>query len=289
MERNGFLGMIAIAMALLWANGRTASSSATDSPSQLPSSTNAATQKNGGKFEFRSLTNNAFEVGERLTFDIDYGFITAGQAVMEIPGYRYIDGRPTMETRIEARSSSTFDWVFKVRDRYETYLDYTGLFPWRFEQHVREGTYSKDYDANFNPEAQTATTSDGHVYSTPQYVHDIVSAFYYIRTLDLTHAHRGDVVHLENFYDGQTHPLDVRILGHQQVKTAVGTFECSVIEPMVVKGGLFKNEGSILIWLTDDNNHMPVKMASKILIGSIEARLVKYEGVRSPLTSRVGN
>ncbi len=81
----------------------------------------------------------------------------------------------------------------------------------------------------------------------------------------------------------------MRILGHQQVKTAVGTFECSVIEPMVVKGGLFKNEGSILIWLTDDNNHMPVKMASKILIGSIEARLVKYEGVRSPLTSRVGN
>ncbi len=235
----------------------------------------------------RHLTNNAFEVGERLTFDIDYGFITAGKAVMSIPGYQYINGRPTLDTRVEAMSSPTFDWVFRVRDRYETFLDVDGLFPWRFEQHVREGHYSKDYEATFDPENETASTSNGHLYKTPEYVHDIVSAFYYIRTLDLTHARRGDVIHLENFFDGQVHPLDVRVLGHQQVETAVGTFECCVIEPMVVKGGLFKSNGSIKIWLTDDNDHIPVKMSSKILIGSIEAKLVKYEGVRSPLTSKV--
>ncbi len=146
----------------------------------------------------------------------------------------------------------------------------------------------RDYDANFDPEAQTAETSDGKEYSTPEYVHDIVSAFYYVRTLDLTHSHKGDVIHLVNFYDGKTHPLDVRVLGHQQVETEVGTFECSVIEPMVVEGGLFKNEGSIKIWLTDDDNHMPVKMASKAIIGEIEAKLIKYEGVRGPLTSKVG-
>ncbi len=235
----------------------------------------------------RELANNAFEVGERLTFNIDYGFITAGQATMSIPDYKYINNWPTLEMRIEAQSGSTFDWVFKVRDRYETFLDYQGLFPWRFEQHVREGSYSKDYEADFDPEAQTATTSDGHVYQTPQYVHDIVSAFYYIRTLDLTHAHRGDVVHLENFFDGQTHPLNVRILGHQNIEVPVGTFECCVLEPMVVAGGLFKSEGSIKIWVTDDNNHIPVQMSSKILIGSIDAKLVKYEGIRSPMTSKV--
>lgn len=236
---------------------------------------------------FRQLTNNAFEVGERLTFNIDYGFITAGQATMSIPDYQYLDGHPTQEIRIEARSGSTFDWVFKVRDRYETFLDYQGLFPWRFEQHVREGSYSKDYQADFNPLTQTATTSDGHTFQTPQYVHDIVSAFYYIRTLDLTNTHRGDVIHLQNFFDGETHPLDVRILGHQQIEVPVGTFECCVLEPMVVAGGLFKSEGSIRIWVTDDNDHIPVQMSSKILIGSIDAKLVKYEGIRSPLTSKV--
>jgi hypothetical protein len=238
--------------------------------------------------ELRHLPNTAFAVGERLTFDIDWGVITGGQAVMSIPDYRYVNGRKTMETRVEASSSSSFDWIFRVRDRYETFMDADGIFPWRFEQHVREGSYSKDYDANFDPVAQTADASDGKEFKTPQYVHDIVSAFYYIRTLDMTRSHKGDVVHLQNFFDGETHPLDVRILGHQQVETDVGTFECSVIEPMVVQGGLFKSEGTIRIWLTDDDNHMPVKMSSKILIGEIEAKLVKYEGIRGPLTSKVG-
>ncbi len=247
-----------------------------------------STAQDPDQTSFRHLDNNAFTVGEKLTFDISYGFVTAGQAVMSIPDYRYVNGRKTMETRVEALSTPTFDWVFKVRDRYETFMDADGIFPWRFEQHIREGSYSRDYDAFFDPQTETAETSDGHQYKTPQYVHDIVSAFYYVRTLDLTHSRRGDVIHLENFFDGQTHPLDVRVLGHQQVETDAGTFECSVIEPMVVQGGLFKSEGSIKIWLTDDNNHIPVKMSSKILIGEIEAKLVKYEGVRGPLTAKVG-
>ena len=74
-----------------------------------------------------------------------------------------------------------------------------------------------------------------------------------------------------------------------KVESDAGTFECCVIEPMVVAGGLFKSEGSIKIWVTDDENHMPVRMASKILIGEIVASLVRYEGVRNPLTSKFAN
>jgi hypothetical protein len=237
--------------------------------------------------QLRKWNNNAFNVGEKLTFDIKYGFVTAGHAVMSIPAIRYVNGRKTYETRIEASSTSGFDWVFKVRDRYETFMDVDGIFPWRFEQHVREGNYSKDYNAFFDPEAMTAESSDGKTYKVPQYVHDIVSAFYYVRTLDMTHTRKGDIVHLQNFFDGETHPLDVRVLGHQQMETDAGTFNCVVIEPMVVQGGLFKSEGSIKIWLTDDDNHIPVRMASKILIGEIVAELTKYEGVRNALVAKV--
>src|ERR1022692_1920724 len=112
----------------------------------------------------RHLNNDAFTVGERLTFDISYGFITAGHAVMSIPGYKYVNGRKTYETRVEASSTDAFDWVFKVRDRYETFMDVDGIFPWRFEQHVREGSYSHDYTAFFDPEDQTAESSDGQTY-----------------------------------------------------------------------------------------------------------------------------
>ncbi len=250
--------------------------------------TPASSMGTSSRTALRHLSNDAFGVGECLTFDIEWEGVTGGQATMSIPDVRYVNGRKTFETRVEASSNSTLDLFFKVRDRYETFMDADGIFPWRFEQHVREGNYSKDYDANFDPEAQTAETSDGKEFKTPEYVHDIVSAFYYIRTMDLTRSHKGDVIHLQNFFDGQTHPLDVRVLGHQQVETDAGTFECSVIEPMVVQGGLFKSEGSIKIWLTDDDNHIPVKMSSKILIGEIEAKLVKYSGVHGPLTSKVG-
>lgn len=236
--------------------------------------------------DFRQWTNNAFTVGERLTFDVSYGFITAGHAVMSIPAYRYVNGRKTYQTRIEASSTSGFDWIFKVRDRYETFMDVEGIFPWRFEQHVREGNYSKDYDAFFDHDAESAETSDGKHFKIPKYVHDIVSAFYYVRTLDLTHSRKGDVIKLQNFFDGETHPLDVRVLGHQDVETDMGRFACVVIEPMVVQGGLFKSEGTIKIWLTDDDNHIPIKMASKVLIGEIQATLTKYEGLRGPATAK---
>ena len=245
------------------------------------------TQSASADDQYRQWPNTAFNVGEKLTFDISYGFVTAGSAIMSIPTTRQIYGRTAYDTRVEAFSASSFDWIFKVRDRYQTFLDADGIFPWRFEQHVREGSYSRDYAANFDPNQQTAIATDGKTYKTAQYVHDIVSAFYYVRTLDLTRMRRGDKIHLQNFFDGKTHPLDVAVLGHQKVVTDAGTFNCVVIQPMVVEGGLFKSEGSITIWMTDDANHMPVKMSSKILIGSIEAKLVKYEGVKNPLLAKV--
>jgi hypothetical protein len=238
-------------------------------------------------FQLRKIQNNAFTLGEKLTFDISYGPVTAGVATMSIPSIKYINGHKAYETRVEANSKPSFDWIFKVRDRYSTFLDVDGIFPWRFEQMVREGKYSRDFNAFFDPEEQTAETSDGKKYKTPMYVQDIVSAFYYVRTLDLTRMHKGDKIELQNFYKDKSHPLVVTVLGHQRVKTDAGTFNCVVIEPNVMEGGLFKNEGSIRVWMTDDQNHMPVKMLTKVIIGSIEAKLTKFEGVKSNLTARV--
>ena len=235
----------------------------------------------------RSIPNDAFNVGERLVFDINYGFVTAGQAVMVIPGYKYVSGRKVYEINTYAASSPAFDNVFKVRDKYSTFLDVDGIFPHRFEQHVHEGHYNKDYDAFFDQDELTAESNDGTKSKIPKYVNDILSAFYYIRTLDLTKFHKGDKISLENFYEGKTHPLDVLILGRQRVEVEAGTFDCIVVEPMVVEGGLFKNEGSIKLWLTNDANKMPVKVSTKVVIGTIDVTLTKYQGLKNPVTSKV--
>jgi hypothetical protein len=237
--------------------------------------------------DLRTQTNTAFTTGEKLTFDINYGFVTAGQAVMAVGGYKYLNGRKTYEINTYASSTETFDKVFKVRDKYSTFLDVAGIFPHRFEQRVREGKYSKDYQAFFDHEEKKAEASDGKKYSIPPYVHDILSAFYYVRTIDLTKYKKGQKIQLQNFYNGKVHPLDVLVLGRQKIEVDAGKFDCIVLEPLVVEGGLFKNEGSIKVWLSNDENKIPIKMSTKVVVGNIDVILTKYEGVKNPLKSKL--
>lgn len=229
------------------------------------------------KKEFRKIDHNAFTVGEKLTFEVNYGPITAGIAVMEIPKLKRISGRESYNIQCKVNSVSSFDGVFKVRDRYVTFLDKEGIFPWRFEQHIREGGYSKDYSAFFDQRRGIAKTSDGKA-KIPEYVNDIVSAFYFLRTQDLSNFKSGDKIAMENFFDNEIFPLDVVVHGREKVDVEAGEFDCVVVEPLVKEGGLFKHEGNILIWLTDDHRRMPVKVKTKIIIGSIEAELIKFEG-----------
>ncbi len=242
---------------------------------------NTAAQKK----QFRKLENNAFKVGEKLTFDVKYGFVTAGVAYMEIPKIKKIAKRDVYQIRFKVNSVSAFDPFFKVRDRYETYMDVEGLFPWRFEQHIREGSYSRDFSAFFDMRKNKAITTGGKTYDIPDNVNDIVSAFYLARTFNYDTLKVGDSFHLENFYKDKVYPLDVVYRGKETITVDAGTFDCIMIEPMVVAGGLFKSEGSIIIWLTDDEVKMPVKVKTKVLIGSIDAVLTKYEGVSEKMTS----
>ncbi len=244
-----------------------------------------AIQISAQKTDFRTLENKAFGVGERLTFDVKYGFVTAGVAEMHIPKIRKIAGRDVYHVTFKVNSVPSFDPFYKVRDRYETYIDVEGLFPWRFEQHIREGGFSMDFSAFFDQRKGKVKTSDGS-YEIPRYVNDIVSAFYYFRTLDFSEMEVGESVRLENFYRDTVYPLDVRYLGKETVEVEAGEFKCIMVEPIVVAGGLFKSEGNIIVWLSDDDLKIPVKVKTKIIIGSIDAELTKYEGLKGELLSR---
>lgn len=236
--------------------------------------------------EFRKVENKAFDVKEKLTFDVNYGFVTAGIATFSIPEIKTIAGRKVYRIKFEVNTVPAFDPFFKVRDRYETYLDVEGIFPWRFEQHIREGKYTRDFSAFFDQRRNLAKTSEG-VFKIPPYVHDIVSAFFYVRTLDFSNLKKGDKIRLQNFYKDKTYDLDVVYHGKENVSVKAGKFRCIVVEPLVQEGGLFKSEGSILIWLTDDDVKMPVKVKTKVVIGSIDSELTSYENLKSPLKSKL--
>ena len=236
--------------------------------------------------KFRKIDNKAFTVGEKLTFDVKYGFVTAGVAVMAVPRIKRISGREAYNITFDVNSVPSFDWIYKVRDHYETYMDVEGLFPWRFEQHIREGSFSRDFSAFFDQRNGKAKTTGGE-YKIPRYVNDIVSAFYYARTLDFNKLKIGGTITLKNFYKDTVYTLDVKYLGTERVTVPAGTFNCFIVEPIIIKGGLFKSEGSIFVWLTDDDLKIPVKVKTKVVIGSIDAVLTNYQGLAGKLVSKV--
>jgi hypothetical protein len=242
----------------------------------------------GPTMEFRKVENKAFGVGERLEFDVSFGFVKAGVAVMEIPTRVSFNGRECYRVEFRVNSLPFFSVFYRVEDRYTSLIDVEGLFPWQFEQRIREGGYARDFSAQFDHENLLARTSEGD-YRIPQFVHDVVSAFYFTRTIDFSGFTPGQKIHLENFYKDSTYRLDVRFRGKQTVKVEAGTFNCIIIEPLVKEGGLFKSEGSILVWLTDDDRRVPIMVRSKIVIGTISAELREYSGVNGPITAKVTN
>ena len=237
-------------------------------------------------FVFRKIDNSAFGVGERLVFDISYGLITAGEATLTIAGYDSIAGRTAFRVEVLVNSLPSFSWIYKVEDRYLTFIDVEAIASLRFEQHIREGSYVRDFVAEFDHPNGVARTSEGE-FPIPPYVHDIMSAFYYARTLDLGSMQDGDLVTLQNFYKDKTYDLGVRILGRQELEVPAGTFHTIVVEPLVREGGLFKSEGRIVIWLTDDERKMPVRVNTKVIIGSIDTELREYSGTSGPVRARI--
>lgn len=235
----------------------------------------------------RTVPNEAFGFSEKLEYKVGYKFITAGTGSFTIgPSAVFRNGRECYDIRFEVRSLPSLEFLYKVRDRYRTLLDAGGIFPWEFEQNVREGGYKKDAKAVFDQVNHTATVKN-KTYKVPEYVHDIVSAFYYVRTMDLGSMKNGHIFYLQNFYQDTTHALGVKIHRRETIEVEAGKFRCIVIEPLVVQGGLFKNEGNIYIWVTDDERKIPVRVATRILIGFVGADLTKFSGTRGPVNSRI--
>lgn len=217
----------------------------------------------------------AIRVGERLTFSVRYGFIRAGEASLEIEGIESINDHPCYHVVSRAKSNSFFDRVFRVRDTVESWMDADFLFSRRFHKKLREGGYRNETIVQMDQENRLAVYQDGGIFEFPAGAHDPLSAFYYVRTLELEPGMR---ISLESHADRKNYPLEVTVHGREEVDTPAGKFQCLVLEPTLRSPGLFKHEGKLTIWLTDDDRRMPVLMKSKVAIGSISVILTDYRG-----------
>jgi hypothetical protein len=223
-----------------------------------------------GSQEVVPATEHPFRPGESLRFSVQYGFINAGSAWLEVQTAKAPDGRPAYNLIARAESNAFFSRFYKVRNRIESLWDCKGRFTWRYAEDRREGKYRAKSEIRFDPERHEAIYPDGEAVPTPPDVQDALSSFYYTRYQALPLG--GSVVF--DYHAGRkSQPLEVKVLGRERIDTPAGKFDCVAIEPVLHAGGIFKSKGRLVIWLTDDNRRMPVLMRSKVMIGSISVVL----------------
>jgi hypothetical protein len=223
----------------------------------------------------RVVTNQAFGVGERLVFSVGWEFVNAGTAVMEIPEVVKLDGRKCYHIVSTAKSNKVFSVFFEVDDRVESFMDVHGHYSLRYDKHLREGKFKADVSMVFDQENHLAIYDAGKdTLEVQEYAQDVLSAFYFVRTQELT---VGRSLFVPNHADKKNYPLEVRVIRKEKVKVKAGEFDCLVVEPILQTPGIFEQKGSLTVWLTDDAAKMPVLMKSKVVIGSIVTELTSYQ------------
>jgi hypothetical protein len=234
--------------------------------------------------------NKAFMLGEILKFKIRYGFIKAGYAEMKVLSIEESYNRKYYHIQTTARSASGFDWVYKVRDEVNVFLDYDRLYPLRFEKKLREGSYKADLFVDYNHIDSTAKVefirydSDMNIrkrkiqtIKIPPYVNDILSAFYLIRNQDLNIGHP---VYLTTNEKDKVYDLEVQVYKKEILEVEAGKFNTIKVEPLLQGEGIFKSKGRLTIWLSDDQFKIPVQMTTEILVGNITTELTDIIGIK---------
>lgn len=233
----------------------------------------------------RTVKHNNFAPGEILEYRLHYGMVNAGTAKLEVQKVnKKVAGREVVRVVGTGRSRGAFDWFFKVRDHYESYLDAEGVFPWIFVRRVSEGGYKINQDYKFLQHKQKVDDGEGKLHSTPFGVQDMLSAFYYARTIDFSDAEMGEEFTIETFVDGELWPLKMKYKGLDTITVKEGTFSCIKFHPVIQEGRIFEDEDDLNVWVTNDGNKIPILAQAKVLVGSIKMEITNFEGLANPVS-----
>ncbi len=223
----------------------------------------------------RSIPNQAFTIGEELSYNVSFGFLGAGNAVMRVQEITDWKGRPCYRITSDVKSNAFFSKFFKVDDHIESIVDVDGIFPWFYSKRIREGKYKADRSAKFDPHHGRAFEGKDTL-KVPPFTQDVVSIIYYARIQPLE---VGEVFPIDNYADKKFFPLFIKVVKKEKIKVDAGKFECFYLEPSMRPEAKVEPKGKLLLWLTTDARHIPIRIRSKIAAGSLDMELDAMQGV----------
>jgi hypothetical protein len=233
------------------------------------------------------VKNTSFKPGENITYKVYYHLgamnVGAGEATFSNKVEKY-NGKSVYHVTGAGKTYRSYDWFFKVRDLYESYIDTSTFRPLKFKRAVREGGTSFTNDVSFDFTKQTAVSTKATTEITPC-TQDVLSMIYWSRNLDFSKLLLGDKIPFDMYIDEKVYNLYIRYLGKEKVKTELGTFNCIKFKPLLIKGTMFNDGENMNVWVTDDANHVPVRIEAMITVGEIRADLISANGLRHGLSS----
>ena len=234
--------------------------------------------------DLKIVDYKVFSKGEKLEYLAHYGILNAGKATVEIStGNHYVNGEMSTKIIGKGYSTGTFDFFFKVRDSYVTYMNANTLKPYRFVRHVDEGGFVFDQEYNFDHENQKVITEKNDTVDVPIGIQDLVSAYYYARSIDIDSYKVGDILTFKAFVDGKVEPIRIKYIGKEVVKIKSGKYRCFKFQPMVQSGRVFKDQDDLVVYISDDKNKIPVLIEAKVIVGSVKLELLTTERLTHPL------
>jgi Protein of unknown function (DUF3108) len=238
----------------------------------------------------RVIEQTSFTTGEHIEYRVHYGFVNAAEAIVDVDNkFQSANGRQCYKVNIVARTVGMTDWFTKVRDVWTSYIDSAMILPQLFYQKKEEGNYKNEQKIIFNHAANTAKQYDidddneKKSFQLPNNVQDVVSGYYYLRTIDFSKMGIGESVPVIFFFEGEVYNMRLKYRGKEVLKTKFGKINTFKITPQLPKNNFFQDEESVKLWVTDDANKIPVRAEVELKIGAITLDLRKYSGLRNEM------
>lgn len=242
-------------------------------------------------FAFDSQKEDAFGTGEFFKFRIHYGIVNAGYATLEIKDAT-INNKKVHHAVGKGYTTGMSKFFFKVEDLYESYFDKETGSPYRYIRKIDEGGYTKNQEGIFNQAENRVLVKDYKRKSektiiTTDNVQDIISSFYYLRNHpNIDKLKSGDAITIDMFFDDEITKFKLKYIGRQDITTKFGTVSTMVFKPLVQTGRVFKEKESVTLWITDDNNKVPIRIKADLAVGSLKADLDEYKGLKNPFKAK---
>jgi len=229
---------------------------------------------------------SAFKPGEWLKFRLHYGFLNASYATLHVKSAE-IDNVPVYHVVGRGQTTGFASVFFKVDDTYESYFGMEDGKPYKFVRKINEGGYTKDIEIDFDHNEEKAVLNDKKNkkkidFELQDSIQDLLSAFYYLRNNYIPESLIvGKAVTLKMLYDDDgIFDFKLKYLGKEVVKTKFGKVECYKFRPLVQSGRVFKEQESLALWVSADENRIPIRISANLAVGAIKADLEAYNGLK---------